>query len=278
MVDDDRQAAALGLRALAHAVDDVRVDARQVACDQAGIVVARQAHRFTGQKFEGRVAPHVHDGVGLEAVADPVVESQVLVRRRDAGIRVQQFFIDFPAARRLRTDEHIAEREARHQQLAAVDHHLARRRAPAAHAFNAVANQAPIQWRERLARTGFTVVEAGTVAVFERMQVARGLHALRMVDTFDQVQQFLDDRLGLLAARRALALRLGDQHVGMQAAQHAVLHLALHARCERREPARVVGRADAIDGGAHLAQRGAVFGQVHAMRHDHVEQRLGRGG
>ncbi len=76
--------------------------------------------------------PEVHDGIGLERVVQPEIEREVLVSRRNAGVGVQQLFVQLPTSRRLRSDEHVAEPNAGEHELAVVHHHVARRGAPPA--------------------------------------------------------------------------------------------------------------------------------------------------
>ena len=272
VVDDHRQAASLGLRSLADTIDDVRVDSGQVGGDQARVIVGRQTDGLAGQEFVGRMAADMNHGIGLEAVAQPVVEGEILVRWRDAGIGVQQLFIDLPATRRLRADEDVAEAQAGHQQLATIDHDLARCGAPALEPLDAVAGQAFGQGCEAGAALAGAISEASLIAGFERVEVADGLLAFGVIGPFDKVMQLLERGIDPLAADAALVGRFGFERLGVQAAERAVAHFALNAGRQFGEPAGVVGSRNVSHGTGQFAQRGAIFRQVDAVRHDAVEQ------
>ena len=83
VVDDGGVGPALGLGAFARVVDDERVDEREVAEGHVGPAPGGQPHALSGQPFQGAVLAHVHDGVGPEALVQPPVEGEVVVRRRE---------------------------------------------------------------------------------------------------------------------------------------------------------------------------------------------------
>jgi hypothetical protein len=148
----------------------------------------------------------------------------------------------------------------------------------AAHALDPVADQAPLQPGAGGARACGALVEAGGVSRAQGGQVAQRIVALRVTGALDQVLQLRDHDIGTLAAERIFAAGLRRQHVGMQGAEQAVRHFALDPRRQGEEPAPVIFALDAVDRAGHVAQRGAVFGEVDALRHDPVQQGFRGGG
>jgi len=167
MIHDHGQPAALGLQALAHAVHDVGVDAGQVPADQRGEVIGGQPRTRAGEELVGAVPAQVHDRIGTELAIQPVVEGQVLMRRREGQVGVQQFLAHAPATRRLRADVDVAELQARHQELVVMGHDPARRLAPAVQAGHAglakgahqLPRARPIARTQRFLDRGFQLVE-----------------------------------------------------------------------------------------------------------------------
>ena len=81
------------------------------------------------------MASDMHEGIGLKLFLEPQIQCQILMRRRKAHIRVEQFLVEFPTARGLRADENIPEPESGKQDISGVYHNLAGRRTPAAQTF-----------------------------------------------------------------------------------------------------------------------------------------------
>ena len=109
VVDDDGAGAALGLRALAGIVDDERVDQRRRPERDLRPAGPRQAERLARQPFEIAVLADMDDRVGAEALAEPRVEGEIVVRRHEVGVVIGRLGIDVVAARRLDADDDIAE-------------------------------------------------------------------------------------------------------------------------------------------------------------------------
>ena len=140
VVDEGGVHAALGLGALARVVDQERVDERQVAEGGVGAAGGGQAGVLAGQPLQVAVLAEVDHGVGAEAAVvrggrDPAVGGQVVVRGRQVGVVVDRDRVLAEAARRLDEDEQIAAAQGGEDDVAvgvaaAVDEHLAGRRAP----------------------------------------------------------------------------------------------------------------------------------------------------
>ncbi len=69
MVDHHRQPPALGLDPLAHAIDDVGVNTRQVTDDLHRIILRAQSRPAARQELVGRVPAQMHQRVGTKLVA-----------------------------------------------------------------------------------------------------------------------------------------------------------------------------------------------------------------
>ena len=89
MVDDDCGGAALGLRSLAGIVDDERVEMRQRPERHFREAGFRHGERLARQPFEVAVLAEMDDGMGIEDLPDPGVESQIGVRRHQIGIVIR---------------------------------------------------------------------------------------------------------------------------------------------------------------------------------------------
>ena len=130
MVDDHGGAAALGLAALARIVDDEGVDVGQGAEDRLGEAVGRERQRLARQPFEIAVLAHVDHGMGAEALAQPSVEGEIAMRRRQIRVVIARGRIDVVAARRLDADDQIAERQHGERESAVHDMRIVGRFSP----------------------------------------------------------------------------------------------------------------------------------------------------
>ena len=108
MVDDDRLRPPLGLGALAGVVDDERVEVGQGSEGRLRKAGLAERQRLARQPFEIAVLPHVDDGVDVLHGAQPCIERQVAVRRRQVRIVVARLGVDVVAARRLQPDHRAA--------------------------------------------------------------------------------------------------------------------------------------------------------------------------
>ena len=136
MVDDDGGCAPLGLRALARIVDDEGVQVWQRAQRGLGKTFVRQRQRLARQPFQIAVLAHMDDRIGAIFVAQPGMESQVVMRRNQRRIMVRRHRVDIIAACRLQADGGIAAAEGGNSEGAAVGlagqvEGIALRRAPA---------------------------------------------------------------------------------------------------------------------------------------------------
>ena len=272
VIDHHCQAAALGLDALADPIDDVRVDARQVAEDLRRVVLVAQADPPPRQELVGGMAAQVDQRVGLEVVAQPVIEGQVLVRRREHQVGVQQLLVHFPAARRLRADEHLAELQPRQQQAAVMHHHIAGALAPAAQAFDAGGRQG-LDQRLRLRPVGLCRLrQRCPVEALQLRQQVQGACPRRVLDAVQHVVQLA----GAVAqdVRRDVQLRglQGPAQLGVPVAQRALAHLRLQGRRQGGEPVAIVLAAQALYLAGHLGQGIALFRQVDPALLQQVEQ------
>ena len=107
------------------------------------------------------------------------------MRRRNAGVGMEQFFVQLPPSRRLRTHEDFPEAQARQHEFAFVHHHIAGQLAPATQTFDA---------RRRNRASQF--VDARFVAALGELSLIRGLQLLdqiesaitrRMLSSFEQM-------------------------------------------------------------------------------------------
>ena len=122
MIDDHRGSPPLRLRALAGIVDDERVDVRQRAERDLRKAVGRERQRLARQPFQIAVLAHVDDRVRAEFPAQPAIEREIAVRRRQVRVVVAGARVDVVAARRLDPDHDVAERQHRERECAV--HHM----------------------------------------------------------------------------------------------------------------------------------------------------------
>ena len=140
VIDDDRLAAPLGLRAFARVVDDERIQVRHGTQDGVGPAGARQRQALAGQPFEVAVLAHMHDGVDAEHIAQPEIEREVAVRRHQLGVVVAGVVLRTQAGRhaarsqctrRLYTDEHLSQPQPGDHEAALAQRRVLLGRAPA---------------------------------------------------------------------------------------------------------------------------------------------------
>lgn len=120
----------LGLGALSGVIDDERVEQRQVAEQRIRGARGRQAQALAGQPLQRAVLAEVDDRVGAPVPVQPAVAAQVVVGGGQVGVVVDRHRVLAEAPRRLDREEHIAELQAGEGEVAVVDLHLPRRRAP----------------------------------------------------------------------------------------------------------------------------------------------------
>ena len=109
MIDDDGGTAALSLRAFTGIVHDEGVDVRQGPECCFRKTRARERQRLAGQPLHIAVLAHMDHGMGIERAAQPAVERQVAVRRRQIGVVIARLRVDVVAPAGLDTDDDIAE-------------------------------------------------------------------------------------------------------------------------------------------------------------------------
>ena len=113
VVDDHRIGAPLGLGALARIVDDERIEVRHGPQDRLGQAVHGECRGLARQPFEVAVLAQMDDRMGVEAVAQPEVEGEIAVRRRQVRGVVGGVRVDVVAARGLKADDDTAEAKDR---------------------------------------------------------------------------------------------------------------------------------------------------------------------
>ena len=131
MIDDHRGRAPLRLRAFARIVDDERVDVGQGPEHGLRQAVGRERERLARQPFQIAVLAHVDDRVRAEFPAQPAIEREIAVRRRQVRVVIAGARVDVIAARRLDPDHDVAERQQRERERAATDMRIGVRRPPA---------------------------------------------------------------------------------------------------------------------------------------------------
>ena len=109
VVDDHRRAPALGLAALAGVVHDEGIDVRERPERGLGEARGGERQRLARQPLHVAVLADVNDRVGVEGRAQPGVEGEVAVRRRQVGVVVALLGVDVVAPRRLDRDDDVAE-------------------------------------------------------------------------------------------------------------------------------------------------------------------------
>jgi len=100
-----------------------------------GAARRREREGLAREPLEVAVLAHVHDGMRAEIPCQPVVHSEVVVRRREVGVVIDGDRVLAEATRRLHEDDDVAGPDAGRDEFAvgggvAVDEDLARRLAP----------------------------------------------------------------------------------------------------------------------------------------------------
>ena len=121
VIDDHRLSAALRLRALSRIVDDERIKVRQSPERDFRKAGVRQGQCLTGQPLQIAVLSKVNDGMRAKAVADPRMEGEVAVRRRQVRIVIARRRVDVVATRRLQADRDVAAAEGGNGEAAAIE-------------------------------------------------------------------------------------------------------------------------------------------------------------
>ena len=88
MADDDRRRAALGLRRLAGIIDDEGVDQRHGTESDFRRAIFRQRHALARQPFQSAMRAAVDQRVDVFALAQPQVEGEKAVARRESAIMI----------------------------------------------------------------------------------------------------------------------------------------------------------------------------------------------
>ena len=109
VIDDDRSAPPLGLAALARVVHDEGVDVGERPERSLRKALGRERQRLPRQPFHVAVLAHVHHRMGVEGGAQPGVEGEIAMRRRQVGVVVALLGVDVVAPCRLDRDNDIAE-------------------------------------------------------------------------------------------------------------------------------------------------------------------------
>ena len=120
MIDDHRGAPPLGLAALAGIVHDEGIDVRDRPERGFRKTLGRERQRLAGQPFHIAVLAHMHKRMGIEGRAQPRIEGEVAVRRRQGGIVVARLRVDVVAPRRLDRGHDIAEAQRRQREAPRV--------------------------------------------------------------------------------------------------------------------------------------------------------------
>ena len=274
VVDDDRLTPTLGLDALADSIDDVDVGVREIAEQALGVVVGVEPRTLSGKELGGAVPAHVNDHVRPPDVAHVVVPAEVLVVRREGQVRVEQLLVDLPAARRLRSEPHVAELEARDEHVALPGHHRARRLAPPAQPFDAGAAQGFGELAHRAPARGV----AGEDRVVRSLQLARQIErpvARAVLHPFEQMPRVTERHLDPVTGEAHETRLERTTYQGAKAMQRPALDGLSQGLGERREVATVI-----VSGEHHAStvlrfEGAGVLGKVHARGLKTLEERLG---
>jgi len=104
---------------------------RQRAQHHIGPARIGQRDALARQPFQVAVLAHVHHGVDAKHMAQPEVERQIAVRRRQLGIVIAGVVVDPVGPRRLDADEDMTAAHAGDHEAAVAHHRIGLRRAPA---------------------------------------------------------------------------------------------------------------------------------------------------
>ena len=113
MINDHRSATPLGLAALTRIVDDERIYMRQRPERGFREAGGGKRQRLARQPFEIAMLAEMDHGMGIKRTAQPGIEREIAVRRRQVGIVIAGGGINVVATRRLDRHGDIAKREYR---------------------------------------------------------------------------------------------------------------------------------------------------------------------
>ena len=131
VVDNDRSRTALGLGALAGVVDDERVEVGHRPEHGLGQAGGGKGGGLAGQPFEVAVLAKMDDRMRAEAVAQPEVEGEIAVRRRQVRRVIGGVGVDVVAAGGLQAHDHPPHGQEREGEAVAGEVRVAFRRPPA---------------------------------------------------------------------------------------------------------------------------------------------------
>ena len=120
VVDDYGRAPPLGLAALAGVVHDERVDVGNGTQRGLWEAFGGKRERLARQPLHVAVLADVHHRVSVEGGAQPRVEGEIAVGRRQVGVVVALLGVDVVAPRRLDRDDDIAEAHGRQREAPCV--------------------------------------------------------------------------------------------------------------------------------------------------------------
>ncbi len=130
MADGHRTQPALGGGGLARIVDDEGIDQGQLAEQRRGEAGARQGHRLAGQPFQRAMGAEMDQRMDGLDLAQPEIEGDIGVARRQIGVVVARFAVERIAAVGLdRGDELAVTREAQNE-MPVAERGVVFRRAP----------------------------------------------------------------------------------------------------------------------------------------------------
>ena len=130
MADGHRAEPALGGSRLARIVDDEGIDHRQPAEQRGRQAGRRQRHRLAGQPFERAVGAEMDHGVDAHRLAQPEIEGDVGVARRQVGVVIARLAVERVAAVRLDGGDQSAVAREAHGEVTVADGGIVVRRAP----------------------------------------------------------------------------------------------------------------------------------------------------
>ena len=116
MADDDRRRAALGLRRLAGIIDDEGIDQRHGAERDFRRAILRQRHALARQPFQRAMRAAVDQRVDVFVFAQPQIEGEKAVARRESAIMIIGLAILQRATIRLQRDKDFSQpQETEHE-------------------------------------------------------------------------------------------------------------------------------------------------------------------
>ena len=130
MADGDGAEPALGGSRLARIVDDEGIDHREPAEQRGRQAGRRQRHRLARQPFERAVGAEMDHGVDALDLAQPEIEGDVSVARRQVWIVIARFAVERVAAVRLDGGDQSAVAREAQGEVPVADGGIGVRRAP----------------------------------------------------------------------------------------------------------------------------------------------------